>query len=119
MTGKEILVVLFGLFLGYWVVSRLFGGDGRSSASSREGAAAEPALPAGPAPGVAAPWHEVLNVSPTATATEIYAAKETLLEQYRPDSIAHLGADLRAVAERRTREIEAAFEQAMRERASR
>lgn len=119
MTGKELLVILFGLFLGYWVVSRLFGSDGRSSAPSGKGQRDEPAPGASPGPDVAAPWHEVLNVSPRATATEVHAAREALLAQYDPQSVAHLGEDIRAVAERRTREIEAAVEQAMRELASR
>jgi len=26
MSGIEVLVVLFGLFLGYWVVAKLIGG---------------------------------------------------------------------------------------------
>jgi len=119
MSGKELLVILFGLFLGYWVVSRLFGGDSRRSTTTHEGSAADPAAPAAPVPDITKPWHEVLNVSPRATATEVHAAREALLVQYRPESVAHLGEEIRAVAERRTREIEAAVEQAMRELASR
>jgi hypothetical protein len=119
MSGKELLVILFGLFLGYWVVSRLFGSDGRPSTSSGKGQGDEPAPPAVAVPVIAAPWHEVLNVSPRATATEVHAAREALLAQYRPENAARLGAEISAQAERRIREIEAAVEQAMRELASR
>lgn len=55
------------------------------------------------------PW-ELLGVSPSATRREIRAAYLRLLRQYHPDKVAALGPELRAVAERKTRELNAAWE---------
>jgi len=61
MSATEILVVVAGLFIGYWVVSKLFlrGPD---------------AVP----PGASPAWHEVLKVSPDATVEQIKRSYEVL-----------------------------------------
>ena len=61
-------------------------------------------------------WHRVLNINPNASVDEIRAAYESLISQYHPDKVATLGAELRAVAERKSKELTAAYQEAMRSR---
>ena len=53
--------------------------------------------------------HEVLGVRAGASRAEIRAAYQSLVQQYHPDRVADLGPELREVAERRTKEINAAY----------
>lgn len=63
MTMTELLAIAFGLFVGYWLVSRLL--------------ERKPPEASGDAP--AGPWHEILGVSPEATVAEIDAAYARLM----------------------------------------
>ncbi len=134
MSSTELLVILFGLCIGYWVVSRFGSGNkGQKKQSStqsspdpeaqRRRAQAEPesqeqqrrqesesAFPA--------LWYEVLNVSPNADTQEIRRAYKSLMSQYHPDKVASLGAELRELCERKTKEINTAYDRAMVERGS-
>ena len=60
------------------------------------------------------PWHDVLAVSPGASAAEIKAAYRERLKEYHPDRVAHLGEKLRAVATAEATAINAAYAEAMR-----
>jgi hypothetical protein len=59
VSGVEALVVVLGLFVGYWAVAKLI--------------ANQPT------------WHQTLNVSPQASAEEIEASYRLLKSQYQPD----------------------------------
>ena len=54
--------------------------------------------------------YEVLGVRPGASQEEIQAAYRRLVQEYHPDKVADLGQELRDVAERRMKEINAAYE---------
>lgn len=54
------------------------------------------------------PW-EVLGVSPNASQEEIRDAYQRVIQQYHPDRVAHMAPELRDLAERRTKEINAAY----------
>ena len=97
-----LMVVLVGLYGGYWLVSKLFAGS--SSAARPRDAAADgtPAAPGG--------WHDVLQVAPTASAEEIRAAYRQLISQYHPDKVETLGPDIRDLARRKSQEITVAYE---------
>jgi DnaJ-domain-containing protein 1 len=80
------------------------GGAGGPRVSSGKGARpTPPSTPAGPSA------HEVLGVQQGATPEEIRAAYQKLVQQYHPDRVDDLGPELREVAERRTKEINAAY----------
>ena len=49
-----------------------------------------------------------------ATRAEISHAYKRRISEYHPDKVAHLGEEIRAVAERRSKEINVAYEEAMR-----
>ena len=109
MSITEIFAIAFGLFLGYWVVSKLIGSqsdsgqekkenysNGGSSRASNESADQE--------------WFEVLKVSKNASVDEIQAAYKTLIRQYHPDKVATLGEELQALAEEKSKAINAAYQ---------
>ncbi len=53
--------------------------------------------------------HDVLGVPRGASRKEIHAAYQQKILQYHPDKVADLGDELKEVAERRTKEINAAY----------
>lgn len=113
MSFTEIVVVIGGLFVGYWVVSKLLlGGSGAAGAPGRS----EGGAPAGRPSGAPQAWHEVLKVAPDATVEQIRESYKVLMSQYHPDKVATLGEELRTLAETRTKEITAAYRAALRAR---
>ncbi|MBI5507357.1 MAG: DnaJ domain-containing protein [Deltaproteobacteria bacterium] len=58
----------------------------------------------------AASPYEVLGVARTASTEEIRAAYQRLVRQYHPDKVAGMGPEIIAVAEARTKEINAAYD---------
>ena len=108
MTPMEILVGVGGLALGYWVVSRLMDDLNRDE-KNPPGDTAQPE--SGPQP-----WHAVLRISPGATREEIRRAYEYLMDQFRPERLARLDDAGKEAATHNMHLIEAAYEQALRER---
>lgn len=108
MTLIEGAVIVFGVFAGYWVVSKLFFRappvtDARNSA-------------AGPHEASAKRWHDTLEVPDTATAEQIRDAYKHLVAKYHPDKVDTLGRELKDLAERKTQEITLAYREGMRAR---
>jgi DnaJ like chaperone protein len=66
--------------------------------------------PAAPAP------HEVLGVARGATEDEIRKAYQAKIKQYHPDRVSHAADELQLLAERRTKEINAAYHALMKDR---
>lgn len=112
MSGIEIVVVLFGLFLGYWVVSKFtpnhLSAQKPSDVDRPHQSELDPHRVLPPA------WHEVLNVSPSATVEDIRRAYEVMKGRYQPDKVVALGDELIALAERKSTEITGAYIEAMR-----
>ena len=114
MSETVILVVLFGLFIGYWVVSKFL--DATPPKSPKIDATPPPEPP--PETAKTSAWHQVLNIPPTADKEQIRRAYQTLMSQYHPDKVAALGEELKALSARKTQEINVAYDQAMRLRES-
>jgi DnaJ-domain-containing protein 1 len=57
------------------------------------------------------PAHEVLGVRPDATPEEIRAAYQHLVRENHPDRVAHMAREFQELADRRTKEINRAYEQ--------
>lgn len=114
MTLTEIMAVVGGLFLGYGAVSRLM--SGRMSESTPEPpphSGEPPRLQLG-APGrPGETWFDILGVAEDADLETIRQARATLLDQYHPDKVSHLGEALQQLAEARTLQIENAYAQAL------
>lgn len=101
MSASEIVIAVLGVVVGYWVVSKLIMPKAAAAVASAE-----------PVPGFAT-WHQVLGVAATATPDEIKDAYRALMSQYHPDKVASLGEELRVLAERKSKEISAAYREGM------
>ena len=55
--------------------------------------------------------YEILEISRGASKEQIKLAYKKLMSQYHPDKVAHLGADLQALAMKKTQEITWAYKQ--------
>lgn len=120
MTSTEQLIGVFGLIVGYFAVSKLIdlvedksppqfkkkdssenyssGNEDRASVNAEESQND--------------PWYVVLQVSPDASRAEAQLAYRKLMRQYHPDRVATLGTELQELAERKTKQINAAYDQA-------
>ncbi len=103
MSITELVVIALGLVFGYWVVSLGVNGKPDQPRANRQ-----PGLD-----GDGQKWHEILQVAPSAGVDEIRHAYQTLIAQYSPDKVASLGPELRELCERKSREINAAYQHAM------
>lgn len=126
MSGAEIITIVVGLIVGYWVISFFLGkrgiapsasgadqsGSDRGDAPDVENAVPDADSASSPRPDLST-WHQVLEVSAAASEAEIRAAYRRLMSQYHPDKVASLGAELRALAERKSKEINLAYRDAM------
>ncbi len=115
-------VGLGGLILGLGGNSFLFAGLSRRTGADSAGderlqraeeqtaalprVAADPGWPAEPTKAWDA--HEVLGVRPRASRRDIERAFRSRMKQYDPDQVAHLGPELRELAERKADQIRAA-----------
>jgi DnaJ domain len=107
MTLLEFAVIVFGLFAGYWVVSKLFFPSPSARSVPKAGPTASAAAPA---------WNEVLQVSPDASPEAIRAAYQRMISQYHPDKVESLGQEIKDVAAAKSRDITVAYREAMKAR---
>lgn len=125
MSGQEIIAILLGLFFGYLLVSKLFGsgtpksGPGQSAndrpqeeTGRGEGSPQDEASNQG---GEEQPraWHEVLDVPADASTEKIRQAYKILVSKYHPDKVESMGPELRLICEMKSKEINRAFDEAM------
>jgi len=117
MDGYEVIAVIAAFFIGYWLVSAIWTRRKLGSASKRdnEQSAAKMDIDSRSIETGRA-WYEILNVSPSAPMPEITNAYRAQINRYHPDKVAHLGPEIRRVAEEMTTQINAAYEEAMRSR---
>jgi len=106
MTLNEIAVILFGLFAGYWVVSKLFFRPPRVKSDTNTI----------PPPDLPPSWNDILQIAPSASAPEIRTAYKHLIAKYHPDKVDTLGQELRDLAGKKSQEITAAYQEGMRAR---
>jgi DnaJ-domain-containing protein 1 len=114
MSGVELSVAVIAGIMGYVMISALWPNkkptqspDGSSSKSSADSSQQFPPVE---------PWHVTLGVSPNASADEIKAAYRQLIAQYHPDKVAQLGPELQDLATQMSAHINAAYQEARRER---
>jgi DnaJ like chaperone protein len=106
MSLTEAAVILFGLFAGYWVVSKLFFRSPPAKDLPNPRIATESSQH----------WHDILGVPPAATAEQIRDAYKHLVSKYHPDKVDSLGPELKDLAEHKTQEITRAYREGMRAR---
>ncbi len=64
-------------------------------------------------------WYEILQVLPDSSMEDIRRAYRRRMSEYHPDKVTQLGEEIRQVAERKSKEINAAYEEASRQRQGR
>jgi DnaJ-domain-containing protein 1 len=118
MTPTEMAVVTGGALLGYWIVSSLTAtkadkknkGDPVPDASWNAERQTDPpheeAL-------ISSSWFRILEVPETASREEIVSAYKLKIRQYHPDKVASLGLELRELAELKSKQINAAYDYAL------
>ena len=106
MEGFELIAVIVFFLIGYWIVDFFW-------PKKQSGSVAVP-----PIAGVseALPWHEVLGVRPDASADQIRDAYLAKSAEHHPDRAFNEGPEAREAALRKTRQVNDAFEQAMKGR---
>jgi DnaJ like chaperone protein len=114
MSSDEIAVVLICLVGGYWAVSAWLGRKGQSRDDAPH--AAPPPIPPSARFGIATTWAATLGVAEAATREQIIAAYKQLISEYHPDKVARMGSEIRELAERKSKEINAAYDYAMKQR---
>lgn len=114
MSSAEIMVILFGLFIGYWVVAKLFLSETKPPVDDEK----SPEIGKGmhEPSSTEEPWYVVLELSPQASVEEIRWAYQTLISKYHPDKVAMLADEFKALAERKSMQINGAYRQALLER---
>lgn len=127
MSTNEIMVGIVCLLLGYWVIGAVLSGnkppadaekntpDEASNASQNDRAGPGGQQNGGnPTAGTKSQtWFEVLGVSRTATLDEVQTAYRSLIRQYHPDKVANLGEELRELAEKKSKDINQAYNDAL------
>ncbi len=101
-------LVVLGL-LGYYLYRIGFRGKPHGDRSEKDPGGRHEQTDATASGGADNP-HRVLGVEPDASQEEIRRAYRRLANQYHPDKVAHLGADLRHLAEQKFKAIQAAYE---------
>lgn len=120
MTSTDIVVVVVGLVVGYFVVSWLISSVSRGARHSTPppddphstpggGPRSVPAPDAGPRP-----WYDVLQVPVYASLDDVKQAYRRRIAEYHPDRTGGLGEELRQLAETRAKEINVAYDAALR-----
>ena len=110
MTTLEVSVVVIGLLIGYWLVS-MIGGSGKAHATQESADTKQIARIQPPAEQL--DCHKVLGIPADATTDEVRTAYRLQMSMYHPDKVASLGKELQSVAERKSKEINVAHEEAL------
>ena len=120
MSATEIITIVGCLLLGYWIVAVFLpslrdndmadnDGHTRSTPADADEGASTPA-----AADAERAWHEVLDVAEDSSPEQITAAYRRKIREYHPDYVARMGEDIRNLAAAKSRQINTAYDYAMR-----
>lgn len=107
LSGSSIFFLFCALALGFGA-TRFFlvESEAKTAASNKaEAASKEP-----PGYNTSGQWFEVLEVPSSASPEEIKAAYKKMISLYHPDKVSSLGAEYKVIAERKSKQINAAYE---------
>jgi len=116
LSGELLLVSFFALLTGFGIVRALLSSE-RTTPSSAEGSGSSNASEA--ENNEPSQWYEVLGVDASADLSSIKTAYKRRISQYHPDKVASLAPEYALIAEQRTKEINWAYETALKFVASR
>lgn len=124
MTYVEIIVIVGGLLLGYWIVTILVNKKLVSSTNSNNNPKNGPQQNrslhdapdndhSGEEDDIPTSWFRILEVSEGASPEQVVAAYKHKICQYHPDKVAQMGAEIRELAEAKSKQINAAYDYAI------
>lgn len=126
MTYVEIIVIVGGLLFGYWIVTILINKKLVSSTNSnfennpengpqhnRAHHAATDSDRSGEEDHIPTSWFRILEVSEGASPEQVVEAYKHKISQYHPDKVAQMGAEIRELAEAKSKQINAAYDYAI------
>jgi DnaJ-domain-containing protein 1 len=129
MTLKEMAAAFLCLVAGYWIVSSFMdwnarkkheasGKGGGANGGRRSSAEPDPQMHSAPADASDSPleWFQVLGVPEGATVEQITAAYKRRIGENHPDKVSQMGPEIRALAELRSKQINAAYDRALKVR---
>lgn len=127
MTAEEIIFIVAGLLAGYWIVMALL--DKISGTSAKTGAESkkETFIPQEQARHetqdkdinsydenhIPANWFKILEIAESASYDQIRVAYKQMISQYHPDKVSQMGSEIRELAAYKSREINAAYDYAL------
>ena len=111
MTIGDGIVVLICLAAGYWLVSKLLAKleEPKSIVPAKEVGTTQQQTPPGYEPVTRSNWYRILEVSEYASRDEVSTAYRRMISQYHPDKVSQMGEDIRAVADAKSQQINAAY----------
>jgi len=117
MSHLEYTVIVVGLLVGYWIVSRVMASNSgvaqkTGRADSKDANTDDPTRPFSETK-FPSSWEHVLGIPRSSKVEEIRRVYKIQMSQYHPDKVATLGIELRSLAERKSKEIASAYRQAM------
>lgn len=115
MSFSEISVSLFGLFLGYWIISKLMA-DNKAQAIPYQKLEEEKGFNddyVGYEKDDGRNWYLVLGVNRNAAIEEIQSAYKSLMLQYHPNQVSNLSEELRVLSIRKSKAINFAYKKAL------
>lgn len=121
MTMAEVAVIVGGLFLGFWLVNSAMGSkaakkpgpEQTEETRSTQGEAQQNARQSQSQAQQEELWFRILGVNESAGKEEIASAYKAKIRQYHPDKVASLGPELRELAEIKSKQINAAYDYAL------
>lgn len=115
MTRGDLVVMVACGVAGFWAVNAWLGmrGDAGQAGPAND-RHDDDALRDPDAPATLANWYRILEVREDADRDTIAQAWRRKVGEYHPDKVARLGPEIRSLAERRTQQVNAAYEIGMR-----
>ena len=110
LSKQEIFIVICALLFGFGIVRLMLTSKAENEASDTYGKHPYDF----PKEAEIEPWYATLEVNPSSSLEEIKAAYKRKISQYHPDKVSSLGPEFTSIAEMKTKQINSAYEMAVR-----
>jgi preprotein translocase subunit Sec63 len=121
MSSNEVWVVIVLALVGYWGTSafiRFFKKESdwtkNQSKSDSNKTKDKPKQEQAQHPSPDKSWYEILEVDPSSSLDEIKLAYKKKISMYHPDKVSNMGPEFNEIAQRKSKEINSAYDEAFR-----